>query len=438
LKHTLLLILFFFSNFYVFSQQDSVKLPFSIAHEKKLSDEDLKNKKEGTYVTGVPRFSSDPVNGFGYGVEGMLYYNGKKSDPFFNYTPYRRKLTIELFNTTKNQNEVVLGLDIPYIFNSKWRFRVEGIYENDPNMLYFGVNEQSLQTLTNPETGNNFSNYSQYDKSLSETYRNYNRWEEKNNVVMNLSAERSFFNSKMRTIIGYRFANLGISSFSGNSFLQNDFIKNAVVGVGRTTVNMAQAGIVYDTRDLESDPGKGIFAEITNEFSNTLLGSQFNFNKTFFQIKAYQRLFPSVFKKLIFAVRGGIGNTIGNAPFYEYMEEWSSEGGVYGVAGGGFSLRGYKQSRFAAPYITFINTELRMRFAQFKIMKQHLALSAVPFFDYAGVGDNLARVLSYSNNYRYSEGLGLRIAWNVSTILRFDYAVSNEDAQFFFQFGHTF
>jgi outer membrane protein assembly factor BamA len=41
------------------------------------------------------------------------------------------------------------------------------------------------------------------------------------------------------------------------------------------------------------------------------------------------------------------------------------------------------------------------------------------------------------DNYRYAEGLGLRIAWNVN-ILRFDYAVSKEDAQFFFNFGHTF
>jgi len=41
-------------------------------------------------------------------------------------------------------------------------------------------------------------------------------------------------------------------------------------------------------------------------------------------------------------------------------------------------------------------------------------------------------------NYRYAPGLGARIAWNVNTILRFDYAVSNEDAQFFFNIGHTF
>src|ERR1035437_10209578 len=94
----------------VFAQQDSVKLPFAIAHEKKLSSEDIANKKEGTYLTAIPEFSSDPVNGFGYGIEGILYFNGKKTAPLFNYTPYKAKLTLLAFNTTKSQNEIVLGL----------------------------------------------------------------------------------------------------------------------------------------------------------------------------------------------------------------------------------------------------------------------------------------------------------------------------------------
>jgi hypothetical protein len=78
-------------------------LPFAIADEKKLSDEDLANKKEGTYMTGVPDISSDPVNGFGLGVEGEIFFNGKKSDPFFEYTAYRSKLGITLFYTSKLQ-----------------------------------------------------------------------------------------------------------------------------------------------------------------------------------------------------------------------------------------------------------------------------------------------------------------------------------------------
>src|SRR6185369_13576632 len=84
-------------------KKDSTQLPFAIADEKKLSDEDLKDKKEGVYITGAPDISSDPVNGFGYGGEGELFFNGHRSDPFFGYTAYRAKLNFVLFNTTRQQ-----------------------------------------------------------------------------------------------------------------------------------------------------------------------------------------------------------------------------------------------------------------------------------------------------------------------------------------------
>ncbi|MFZ9631294.1 MAG: DUF5982 domain-containing protein, partial [Bacteroidia bacterium] len=54
-------------------------LPFAISSIKKLSDEDLNNKKEGVYLTGIPDISVDPINGLGYGGEGSLFFNGKKS-----------------------------------------------------------------------------------------------------------------------------------------------------------------------------------------------------------------------------------------------------------------------------------------------------------------------------------------------------------------------
>ncbi len=139
---------------------------------------------------------------------------------------------------------------------------------------------------------------------------------------------------------------------------------------------------------------------------------------------------------MVLAARVGIGYTAGNAPFYEYQDQWSSEGSIEGL-GGGTTLRGYKQSRFLGRVMQFNNFEIRYKFAQTTFLKQSLAFSAVPFFDVGAVWNDFNSMHNL-NNYRYSEGLGLRIAWNVNTILRFDYAVSKEDGQFFFQIGHTF
>ncbi|MGZ3862766.1 MAG: Omp85 family outer membrane protein [Bacteroidia bacterium] len=418
------------------------KLPFAISKEKKLPDDELADKKEGVYITGIPDISYDPVNGLGYGGEGELFFNGKRSDPFFEYTPYRAALNIALFNTTNSQREVKIGWDIPYIFNTKWRLRGEVAYETNPNLLYFGIDENSLNPLSYYPGGDSAKSaidnatYKNYENSLNGgASKNYNRYT-KTEAILNVSMERSYLDGKLRALIGYEFANVKIDAFTGNSLLRNDFNSKKIVGLGNNNVSFVQAGFIYDTRNLETDPSNGIFAELLNECSLTALGSQYNFNKTFLHFNLYQSILPNVFKRFVFAARVGIGYTAGNAPFFEYQDQWSSEGSIEGL-GGGATLRGYKQSRFLSRVMQFNNIELRYKFAECKLLKQTFAFSAVPFLDAGAVWDSLDRIGEWSS-MRYSEGLGLRIAWNVNTILRFDYAVSKEDRQFFFSLGHAF
>lgn len=418
------------------------KLPFAIAREKKLPDDELAEKKEGSYVTGIPDISSDPINGFGYGAEGSLFFNGKRSDPFFEYTPYRAELSVALFNTTKSEREVKLGLDVPYIFNTKWRLRTEAAYEINPNFLYFGVTENSLKALSylsdtaNANSMVNNSSYANYENSLVGSHTAYNTFT-KTEAVLNVSVERSFMEGKLRTLVGYEIAGINISTpLNSNSAVRNDFNAGKIKGYGNNTISLVQLGLIYDTRDLETDPTRGIFAEVTHEISATALASKFNFSKTFVHINGYTPVLPTVFKRFILCGSLGLSFTNGDAPFFEYPDAWSSEGDIDGL-GGGKTLRGYKQGRFAGPVMQYTDAEIRYRFMQLKILKQNFVFSAVPFFDTGAIWDKIDRIGNWEN-LRYSEGMGLRIAWNVNTILRFDYAVSKEDKQFFFQLGHTF
>jgi outer membrane protein assembly factor BamA len=431
-----------FALFFIFiskvnaQQQDSIKLPFAIAKEKRMPDDELAEKKEGISFAGVPDLSSDPVNGFGVGVEGSMFFNGKKKDPFYAYTPYRAELNLAVFVTTRLQREIQLGLDVPYIFNTKWRLRTEAAYEANPNFLYFGVTEKSLAPLVNPKTGVEYSSYKDYKNNLLANSINYNTFY-KTEAVLNVSMERSFLEGKLRTLIGYEIAQINVSTpLNDSSLVHKDFDSGKIKGYGSNIISLVQLGVIYDTRDLETDPTKGIFAEVTNEVSLTALASQYNFNKLFLHANGFYPLFPKVFKRLILAGSFGFVWTQGDAPFFEYSDAWSSEGDIDGM-GGSKTLRGYKQARFVAPVMQYLDIELRCRIGQLKLLKQNLAFSVVPFFDEGGVWDNLSRI-THLENIRYSEGLGLRIAWNVNTILRFDYAISQEDRQFFFALGHTF
>jgi hypothetical protein len=447
-KNSILLTYIGFFSFFAGSQtnlkEDTLKLPFAIAKEKQLSEEDLAAKREGFYVTGVPDISSDPVNGLGIGAEGSFFFNGKKSDPFFKYTPYRAEIDVTMFLTSRQQKEIMVTVDVPYILNTKWRLRGELAYEINPNLLYFGINEAEtnpgLSYYPNGDSTQNVihhASFSDYDASLTGQNAFFHQYTKKE-AILNLSMERSFNEGRIRLLAGYELAKLNLTAFSGNSLLTTDFQHGLIRGVGQNLVSFVQAGFIYDTRDLEGDPSSGIFAELTNELSLKALGSQFNFNKTFAHVNFYQRLLPDTFKKLIFAARFSLGYTAMDAPFYEYQDQWTSEGSIEGL-GGGQTLRGFKQSRFLSRVMFFNNIEFRYRFREVDAFKQHLAFSAVPFYDFGAVWDSGASMWNQNvKNLRSNGGLGLRIAWNVNTILRFDYAISKEDKQFFFQIGHCF
>jgi outer membrane protein assembly factor BamA len=424
-----------------FGQIDTLKY-LKISETKRLSPEDLANKKEGVYATGIPNLSSDPVNGFGAGAETEIFFNGKRTDSTFAYTPYKSCLTLGVFYTTKHQGEVFAAIDAPYIFNTLWRLRADAAVEVNPNVLYFGNTVKTLEPLSyypnNDSTQAPVTNvsYSDYEHSLTGPKEFYNTYLEKE-FVGNISIERSIFEGKARTLLGFELTNMSNTTpLNPNSKLHQDFLQHKIKGYGTTLLTFLHLGFIYDTRDLETDPSRGTVFEITDELSLKALGSSLDFNKTFIHFNYYKKILPGTFKKVVLAYRLAAGYTMGDAPFFEYRHEWSSEEHVEGL-GGGTTLRGYKQARFLARVMSFSNLELRCRFAQFKALNQHFAMSAVPFVDAGAVYDDI-NTIGNLNNIRYSEGLGLRIAWNVNTILRFDYAISKEDHQFFFNLAQMF
>jgi outer membrane protein assembly factor BamA len=173
-----------------------------------------------------------------------------------------------------------------------------------------------------------------------------------------------------------------------------------------------------------------------NEFSSKKIGWSFNIFKTFIHVNIYQKILPKVFKKCVFAASIGFAANNKDIPFYELLDQESSEKSIM-TLGGSQTLRGFKQGRFAAPVLQYDNFEMRIRFFQHNFFKQHFSFSAVPFFDMGGVWDSLDR-MSHTENFRYSEGFGLRVGWNENTTLRFDFAVSKEDRQFFFALQQPF
>jgi hypothetical protein len=117
---------------------------------RRMSDADLAKKREGTFVTGLPDISSDPVTGFGVGLRTNIIWNGKRDNPLFAYTPYLMKLKANVAYYSTNARELVLSLDAPFYKGSRWRFKVDFKMQQNPANLYFGLTEKTLGALRLP------------------------------------------------------------------------------------------------------------------------------------------------------------------------------------------------------------------------------------------------------------------------------------------------
>ncbi|MCB1141246.1 MAG: BamA/TamA family outer membrane protein [Leptospiraceae bacterium] len=487
------------------------RLPFKISEKKRISTDELKKKTEGWFPTGIGGPFSDPNNGAGFGGRVFLFNNGKKEDPFFAYTPYRQRFFLNLSNTTKNAQYHWLDFDAPFFLDTQWRVRANAIYDRNPNNLYFGIGEKTLQGL-NYQDRNQFGQpyvtegrFNPYEEAnsyrrnpvspneimytdnkyansyLTNTYpflqnqkltdKKYNRYELEI-IQSNISGERSFFDGLVRLVFGTRvskntvktydgsihnakdpywgntdlsFANIDVPTVNAKTKLTEDAEAGRITGLNGGYVNLLRVGMVYDTRDYEPDPSRGIFAEVTHERSMRSIGSDYTFNRTFGSLRVFQQLFPSLMprKKLIFAGRVAMVNTTGNAPYFEYRNMWGTEVGMSGL-GGRTTLRGFMQDRFVGPVMGFGNVELRWRFLEIPGFTFNIA----PLLDFGRPWDKLGNV--NLKDYKYSYGLGLRIIWNQSTVIYLEWARSRESdittyskgpfagSLFYLNFGHIF
>lgn len=465
-------------------------LPFPVNESKRLSVRYVDNKKEGGFFTGLPLINSDPNVGIGYGVRVIYTNNGERKNPLFEYTPYRYQIFAQYFNTTKSAQFHWARLDAPYIFDTQWRLRLDAIMDRNPNTLYFGFGEATLRNLSFKDYqayGQPFvenATFGQYEEGLryrrpgiDPTYQGmvtnyrYNRYDLET-PNFNASVERSFFGGVVRTVAGVRFSRQVIRTFEGqftqasgpffadnglNNTLAQSFgtsifsniptqegasklREDARAGVIRGTnggyTNTLRLGLVYDTRDFEPNPNKGLFLEATHERAMKVMGSDYEFNRNYASARVFWSPFQGKVEQLVFAGRAAFVSTKGDAPFYEYRNMWSTDGQISGL-GGRTTLRGYKQDRFIGPAMAYSNLEIRWKFWGIKTSGgSTFDFQLVPFFDIGRVWDKVQD--ANLKNYKFSQGIGLRIPWNQSTIIYIDHAWSREDRQTFINFMHIF
>jgi outer membrane protein assembly factor BamA len=389
----------------------------------------------------------DPDTGVNLGALVNFYDNGSKESPFFRYAPYRQQIALVGLVTTKKMYQFVGFLDQPYFLDTPWRLRVEAEFLNNPVQYYFGIG-QAGQQLVVPGTGQVFGSYGGYKSALEQqsggdTNAKYDLYG-LSRLGFQAAAEYDLLGGLIRPLFGIRIARVWIDDYTGDTVdgarqlathMRDDCSSGRARGCGGGFDNFVKLGFTFDTRDFEPDPSTGILAQLTAELSPKFLGSAFNYGRLTASLAGFGTVLRHRMQQVVLAGRFLYVWQFGDVPFYSMNTLAFNERDRQGL-GGLRSIRGYKQDRFIGPVMMAGNMELRWSFVEFRVFKQDLKLMAVPFLDAGRAFDGMGSVTM--SDWHLAGGAGIRMAWNLSTIICFDYGFASEGQAFYMDLSHQF
>ncbi|MBN1415772.1 MAG: BamA/TamA family outer membrane protein [Bacteroidales bacterium] len=209
------------------------------------------------------------------------------------------------------------------------------------------------------------------------------------------------------------------------------------------TATFVKLGAIYDTRDNEPNPMKGLWTELQFFWAPSFLGNgDLAYTKLVFTHRQYFTLVPKV---LSFAYRLSYqGKLTGEMPFYmlpfvyNTAPDYTRDG-----FGGSKTIRGVLRNRVVGDGVAFGNAEFRWKFLRGVVLKQNVYLALSTFLDAGMVVDKYEFTLDEAHRAEAEEflpdtreglhmgyGAGLHIAINENFIIAADFAnaVKKEDS----------
>ena len=427
-----------------------------------LSAQDQEIKK-GWSLGVLPTATYSVDNGFQAGAFGDIYYYGDGK----TYPDPLHKISWEgSYFTHSHRMRLYLAYDSKYLIPNM-RVNASVTYMTDPLYSMWGFN--GAAAVQNYDVWGNREMVIPASVTDPLTKTNVNYYGMSREMLRILANFQGRLTDNLNWAAGVNFWKWNIGDMKDNGVKQEDgskmyynktatlynFLANSgVISEAERDGGLAlefNAGLVYDTRDIEAAPNKGIWAEAYLN-GNVL-------DQRYLKACAYFRQYISIPIPIpagnpVFAYRLAWQHTIlGETPLYMVQNNpllvqrnMISEG-----FGSSNTIRGLRENRVLAEGMAWANTELRIKLVKFTVANQYFYIAVNPFFD-AGIitrpykADALAKIadsngLIYDPAYDiltgshtpiydaskvnylvYSGGAGLKIAMNQNFIVSADFA----------------
>ena len=417
MKKTLLLMLALLLAAGGFAQDKPKK-----AKKEKTYNEKGEIIKTGWNIGPLPVVGFDSDLGFQYGacVDFFNFGDGTR------YPRYNYKFNVEVSRYTKGSGVFRFYADMPYLIKDTKLF-FDLTYNYSKKFEFFGFNGFEAST---------FDPYEDFNK---DGYHFIKR----NTLRFVGSMQRPLrFLPNLNWVAGLAYYNvvtdrINLEGYEDQVTLYENYVDADIIKENeKNGGNIAQLrlGLNYDSRDHNSDPSKGIYAEYTLTGSSDFIdGNGYN---SLIQTFMWRHYVPIYKDKLTFAYRLGVQHKIaGNVPWYminnintPFFQKMYTEG-----LGGVVTMRGVNRNGVLGDGFVLGNAELRWHFLDFKFINQNWQLALSPFFD-AGMiiqpfrekelkEADIENVELYSGDkegIHTSAGLGFKIIMNRNMILGVD------------------
>ncbi len=400
--------------------------------------------KEGWSFGAVPVVAFDQDQGWKFGGVVNFYDYGDGTI----YPDYRHSLYFEYSFTTKGSGIAQFMYDSEYLI-PKIRVSAEASYLTERALDFYGFNGYEA----------NYDMRFEDDSEADSIYisRAYYRQERKM-LRLRTDFQGRFFNDKLRWLAGITHYSIKTDTVDidrinkgksedkklppvdGGLYGQYAYnwgiIADDQIHGGSNT--FLKFGLVFDTRDNEPNPMKGIWTEVIFHWAPSFLGSgDYGFSKIGITHRQYFTLVPD---RLSFVYRIGYQAKLsGTMPYY--MLPFFLNGGNSldrDALGGAKNLRGIRRNRVVGEDYLFGNLEIRWKFLKTVIWNQNLYLAVNAFSDFgmvtgkyeidkSGVPDEyLFMFPDEKEKPHISYGLGLHIALNQNFIVACNFGIASD------------
>lgn len=433
-------------------------LPQTNAQETDKKDKKEKKDKikKGWNIGALPVISYNSDLGLQYGALVNLYNYGDGS----RYPKYDHSLYFEASWYTKGSGIFRFYYDSKELIKGI-RTSVDISYIPDQTYSFYGFN--GYDAVYNHD----------WEEESSDEYRTrvfYRQKREFFRVKIDFQGE---INKKFNWLAGFNFFHIYTTSVDIEHLNKNksdedmlpdvpglydNYVNWGIIPESQKNGGMLtniKLGLVFDTRDNEPNPNRGIWTEAILVAAPKPLSNMDNgFTKI---VITHRQYFTLVKEKLTFAYRLGLQSTIaGTAPYYvEPIMYMSKMNGAYSEGlGGSKTLRGILRNRIVGDGVVYGNFEFRWKFFKTQWLNQNFYFALNTFFDTGRVIKNYeveeetegAIYSPYteddyfdfgSETFHNSAGAGLHIAMNQNFILAIDFgkALDPQDGDTGFYIG---